>query len=99
MSGLVWSGLVRSGQVRSGQAMQNYLVLKINIKHSACYTEATYQISRQSGHGAQSNYLGTVDIKIASGYLSIFAIYLHIETDISKSLKVPAILFDTLHGD
>ena len=31
----------------------------------------------------------TVHTQIASGHLSIFVIYLHIDTDISKSFKVP----------
>ena len=51
-----WSGQVRSVQFWSGQAMQSYLDLKIHIQHSACYTEATNQISCQSGQKAQSNY-------------------------------------------
>ena len=90
------SGQARSGQVWSGQAMQSYLDLKIHIQHSACYTEAAYLISCQSGHRARSDYCRYT---IASGHLPIFAIYLHIETGISKSYKVPAILFGTLHDD
>ena len=41
----------------------------------------------------------TVDTQIALGHVSIFAIYLHIETNISKSFKVIAILFGTIHVD
>ena len=48
--------MVRPGQVWSGQAMKSYLDLKMHINHSACYTEATYQISGQLGHRAQGNY-------------------------------------------
>ena len=91
-----WSGLLRLGQVKSGQAMQSYLDLKIHIQHSTSYTEATYQISCQSSHRAQIN---TVDTQTASGHLNLFARHLHIETGISKSFKVPAIIFGTVHGD
>ena len=38
----------------------------------------------------------TVDTQIASGQLLIFAIYIHTETDISKSLNMPAILAHTV---
>ena len=41
----------------------------------------------------------TVNTQIASGELIIFAIYLHIETGIWKSINVPAIFFGALHGD
>ena len=76
--------------------MQSYLDLKMHMQHLACYTEANHQISCQSGHRVR---VITVDTQIASGHLSIFTIYLHIETGMLKSYKVPAILFGTLHGD
>ena len=41
----------------------------------------------------------TSDTQLASGHLIIFAIYLPVETGISRSFEVPAILFDTLYGD
>ena len=40
----------------------------------------------------------TIDTQMASGHLRIFAIYLHIETGISKSFKLLAIIVSTLHG-
>ena len=89
------SGLVMSGQVRSGQAMQSYLDPKVHIQHSACHTEATYQMSSQSGHRAQSNYSRYKNRLRALKHFR----YLHIKAGVSKTFKVPAILSGTLHGD
>ena len=51
--------MVRSGQARSGVVRPGHAKLsgsENTYKLSACYTEAIYQISCQSGHRAQSNY-------------------------------------------
>ena len=79
----------------SGQVMQSYLDLKLHIKiqHALQKLRAKFHVDRV----IESRI--TVDTQIASGHLSIFAIYLRIDTGISKSFKVPAILFGTLHGD
>ena len=84
-----WSGQARSGQVKS---CKGYLDLKIhvhyNIRHAKQEPPSKFQVNR-----AIEPRVITVDTQIASGHLSIFVIYLHIENDISKSFK------GTLHGD
>ena len=89
--GAKWNALL----VRSDQVMQSYPDLKMHILHSACYTKAAYQISGQSGVRAQSNHCRYTNRLRAFNYFR----YLHIETGIMKSFKVPAILFGTLRGD
>ena len=88
------NGQARAGQARSGLVMSGHAKFsgtkKKHIQHSACYNEVNWAIEPR---------VITVDTQIASGHLSIFAVYLHIETGISESFKVPAILFGTLHGD
>ena len=91
----IWSGQVRPGEVRSGQAMQDYLDLKIHVQHSACHTKATYQTSCQSVHRAQSNHRRYTNRLMAFNHFRC----LPVETGISRSFKVPAILFGTLYGD
>ena len=82
----LWSGQARSGQVRSCEVILIW--------------EDTYSIQRVKQklptkfHVNQAIEPGiiTVDTQIASGHLIILAIYLHIETGISKFFKMSAIL-------
>ena len=89
------NGQARSGQVWSGQAMQSDLDPKVHIQHSACYAEATYQLSCQQGHRAQSTqcrYTNRLRAFKHFHYLSA-----HRNRGVSKSSS--AISFGTLHGD
>ena len=81
----------RSDQIRPGQVMQSHLDLKIDMQHSACHREVTYQISCQSSHRAQI-YRPYINRLRAFNHFR----YLHIKTGISKSFELPAILFGTL---
>ena len=95
-NGQARSGQDRSGQVWSGQAMQSFWTWKCiyNIQHAIQKLPTKFHVNQPI-----EPRVITVDTQIASGHLNIFAIYLHIETGISKSYKVPAILFGTIHGD
>ena len=84
-----------NGQVRSDQIMQRYLNLRIDIQHSAIQKLPT----KFHVNWAIEPRVLTVDAQIASWHLIIFAIYLHIETGISKSFEVPVFLFGTLHSN
>ena len=71
-------------QVRSGQVGPDDLDLKTYIQHSTCHTEATYQISCQSGHRAQSNHCRyTNRLRSFTHFRN-----LHIKAGISKSFKL-----------
>ena len=95
--GAKWNALmIRPGQVWPGQAMQSYLDLKTYIQHSACYTEATYQIPCQSGNRAWSNYCRYTDRLRAFKHFSYQSAH---RNQYLKKFKVPATLFGTLHGD
>ena len=95
--GAKWNALmVRSagpGQVRSCKVIWNWKYI-YNIQCAIQKPPTKFHVN-----GAIEPRVIAVDTRIASGHLTFFAIYLHIKTGISKSFKVPAILFGTLNND
>ena len=74
--------------------MQNYLDLKMHVQHSACRTEAAYQIICHLGYICHCQYINGVRAFNHFRYLSATS-----KSVSGKVLEVPAILFGTLHGD
>ena len=92
-----WSGQARLGQVMPGYVMQSYLDLKVHFQRSACPTEATYQISCQSGPRAQSNHCRYINRLRAFNHFRYLSV--HRNRYLKKVLKCPPFFLSILHGE
>ena len=93
-------GQTRLSQVRSGQVRPGHAKLS-GFENTYTTFSILYRsyVPNFMSIGPTDPRVITVDTRIAPGHVIIFAIYTHTETNISKSFKVSAILFGTLHGD
>ena len=80
--------MVRSGQINHATLSESENRYTYNIQHVIQKLPTKCHVNWAIEPGVL-----TVDAQIVSWHLIIFAIYLHIETGISKSFKVPVFLF------
>ena len=88
-----------NGQVRPGKAKSGHA--RLSGSENTCTKFSVPAVQKLPAklyvNGLQSIEI-TVNTQIAPGHVVIFAIYLHSENGIWKSLEMPAILFGTLHA-